>query len=591
MLLESLSSVLTNSVEIGGVRVLSSMDMRLVQAPDGIDGERLVELVSASETSAVIAIVRPLGRIRMFWKAGGRGNDPAMPADWAGRVDLSLVNSAPLGCMLDGNDRNVLSFAYSVAGDEIAMRYGVDEENAWFVVTMEIPRISRESRLLLIDADMHVSDVCPRLVSWMSEGLTAFPMSPLALEPVFSTWYAYTQRVDAAELERQAPALSEMGCASVFIDDGWQEFGHGRGYAGCGDWIPDTEKFPDLSGTVGRLRDQGIGTVLWFAPLLLGRKSRVFERLEPYAPYYRGDFGADCYTLDPRRRAVREYIAQTCARLMNDYGIDGLKIDFLEQAVVYQGQPIESPEDGDCEDVGQAMCLLLDEIRDAMLGATPERVPLVEFRQPYSGPAIAPYGNIIRACDCAADAIANRVRILDERLICGNRVVHSDMLLWDAGADMRACAEQLFSAFFSVPQLSVPPSRMAENQRKVCDFLLRLWRKHRRTLLCGQLDPVGVSAGYPMVHAYENGSQVTAVYERNMIVDVDISSVDELVVLNGSYDSVVTVRVVGGQAFAAGTARDCTGVERLVWNREPLKGLMEIPVPSFGVLELTIRSC
>ena len=33
--------------------------------------------------------------------------------------------------------------------------------------------------------------------------------------------------------------------------------------------------------------------------------------------------------------------------MAKDYGIAGLKIDFLEQAGAYQGQPLENPEPGD----------------------------------------------------------------------------------------------------------------------------------------------------------------------------------------------------------------------------------------------------
>ena len=43
------------------------------------------------------------------------------------------------------------------------------------------------------------------------------------------------------------------------------------------------------------------------------------------------------------------------------------------------------------------------------------QVPVVEFRQPYSSPVIAPYSNIVRASDCPADALTNRIRTIDER--------------------------------------------------------------------------------------------------------------------------------------------------------------------------------
>ena len=71
--------------------------------------------------------------------------------------------------------------------------------------------------------------------------------------------------------------MSRLGCGSIFIDDGWQQYGSGRGYSGCGDWVPDPVKFPDMRATVRRFQDAGVGVVLWIAPLLLGEKAHVFK--------------------------------------------------------------------------------------------------------------------------------------------------------------------------------------------------------------------------------------------------------------------------------------------------------------------------
>ena len=146
----------------------------------------------------------------------------------------------------------------------------------------------------------------------------ALAVPPLAIEPVYSTWYTFIQDVNAEVIESEAALAVPMGCGSVFIDDGWKQLAVGRGYQGCGDWVPDTDKFPDLLAHIRRVRALGAGVVLWVAPLLLGTDSDAYADLAEYAPLRRTP--TDCFILDPRHRTVREHLADVCLRLVTDYG-------------------------------------------------------------------------------------------------------------------------------------------------------------------------------------------------------------------------------------------------------------------------------
>lgn len=600
MLLDSIRPMLHDGPCFGGLQLLSSDGVRIAVADD--DGAKTVcdIITDAPGTPATIAVSAPLADSHLFWKVGMRPSGPAKPVDGSGCVRISLVNSAPMGCLMDAGDRNVLGFAYSSAKDEIVMRYGVDEEHATFTVVLEIARIPARSQLLLDRRHAAAFDVIRSLSRWMGAGAEPFPVSPDAVEPVFSTWYAYLQAINADELRAQAAGIRDLGCRSIFIDDGWQAFGHGRGYAGCGDWIPDTRKFPDLAATVRALRDEGLRSVLWLAPLLLGERSQIFARMEPYAPLsLDGDVDSGCRVLDPRRAVVRDHVADICARLIRDYGIGGLKIDFLDQARFYQGTPLDDPAPGDVQDVGEAMCMLLAQLRDTVL-AQGDDVPVIEFRQPYSSPAIAPYGNIVRASDCPADAVTNRIRTVDERMVSTGRVVHGDMLLWNPAASACACAEQIMASFFAVPQISVPPSSMSDEQVRVCRYLLQVWRDCRDVTLFGRLDPVGTAEGYPLVNAYGDDKQVSVVYGRSMVVDVDATTTRHVVVLNASCESSVVLRLhgAGHTVRLHGNARDCRGDMSGAWDLETSAladdasdacgGLIQLRVPEYGVLTLSV---
>lgn len=621
MLLDSMRRKLHEGPRLGAVRMMSSEGIRLVAAdaividgaagagadggPVGVGDVVFDILAEHPGSSATVALTWPLVDARLFWRVGMRPFGPAQPVDWEGLTQVSLVNSAPMGCLLDAADRNVMAFAYSHATDEIGMRYGVDEEHATFTVVLEIARVPACSRLRLTDRNIAAADVIHTLNLWMGADVAYFPMSSGAVEPVFSTWYAYLQNIDDVELRMQAAGIRELGCRSVFIDDGWQAFGHGRGYAGCGDWVPDGVKFPDMAVTVGALRDEGLRTVLWIAPLLLGERSHAFERMERYAPLpMDGKPECGCRILDPRRAAVRDYVAGVCARLMRDYGVGGLKIDFLDQARLYQGQQLDDHVPGDVADVGEAMRMLLAQVRDALLAQGGDDVPVVEFRQPYSSPAIAPYSNVVRASDCPGDSVTNRMRVIDERLASTGRMVHGDMLLWHPAAGGDACAEQIMATFFAVPQISVRPSSMSPEQYAVCRYLLHVWREHHDTVLFGSLEPVGVAEGYPLVSAYRGDEQVSAVYGRAMVVDVDATAVRRLLVLNASHEPAVTLRLRGDDCAVrlAGTAYDCRGAAVGTWDGVETVAVGETPdpgsdlgtgflrlrVPPYGVAELTV---
>lgn len=606
MLLDSMSNVIEKHILCGKTTVWYCEQTSIDVIHENSDGSFVLECLSTHPgTRTVIALSRPLDSIAMFWKVGMRSGEPPMPADWAGRIPVSLANSAPMGCLIDGTDQNILAFAYSVADGEINMRYGVDEEHARFTVVLEIERTPERSQLLLVEKNAKANTVIKKLATWMDSGVEKFPVTGEATEPVFSTWYAYLQNVNDKELLRQSKKIAELGCKSIFIDDGWQQFGHGRGYEGCGDWIPDVAKFPDMAATVNELRNEGLATVLWVAPLLLGKNSLAYSRLAAYAPYYNGNFGSKFHVLDPRRKVVRDHLYAVCERLAHDYGIAGLKIDFLDTASVYQGQSLENPEPGDIEDVGEAMKLLLEQIRSSLLTAC-ARTPIVEFRQPYSSPAIAPYSNVVRASDCPADAITNRIRILDERMVAVNRIVHGDMLLWNTlEENPQACAEQLLGSFFAVPQISVQPTEMSADQFETCRFLISVWKKYRDVILQGGLVPMSISSGYPLVSAFGSGTQVSAVYSPDTIVDVDADAVRKLLVLNVSHRNSITLRLRTQKketVHLTGTTHDCSGTLLDIWDNyvscressllddsdDKKESLVTIPYRHCGVLELSL---
>jgi alpha-galactosidase len=555
-------------VEIG---VSGGCRIERVDSRGDLDVVRIV-----TDGAGQIVLQAPLGNASGFWYPEFE-LAPALPADWRGRESFSAVKSAPVGALCDVDGTSGLAFAFDCVVDEGVLQFGASEESKTFVVRLGVSAALAERRgaieLAVAARRVRYEDAVRLLSRFLRGGAGHRPISRTATRPVYSTWYAYSQAVSADVVEGEARMARELGCRSVFIDDGWQAFGDGRWYAGCGDWTPDSVKFPDLRATVDRLHAQDMDVVLWIAPLLLGAQSAVYERLSPYAPLHAPGLRAD--VLDPRRAEVRAHVAGTCARLVRDYDLDGLKIDFLNNAMVYAG----TPSDGDIDDVGRAMVELLRAVADAVDAMRPGT--LIEFRQPYISPAVAPFADVIRADDCPADADQNRRSIVDLRLFADGQIVHSDPLMWDPTAGPDAAARQVLNAFFGVPQLSMPLGSLPREHRKAVTDLVAEWEGLRETILEGEVFAALPAEGYPVVGSRHGGALVVAAYQPRLL-ELDLSGVSTLSIVNATASMSLPYSLAGERVRGELHARGADPVPIV------LDGQGFLDVPPWGVVHLDL---
>ena len=528
-----------------GIRVGTGGGCSVLQIVDDGDVRRI--RLAIREGGQVI-LQAPLGDAAGYWFPA-LGTYRGLPADWLGTDAFSSIRSAPVGVLYDADGASHLSFGVDWTVGEGELQFGVSEEDKNFVVRLPIDeRIARRTTELDV---VVVTDAAPyaralrTVADALYAGTPARPASSAALEPVYSTWYAYSQRISDEIVSRDLPIAAELGFGSVFLDDGWQRYGDGRWYAGCGDWVPDTDKFPDLGDFVARAQARGLEAVLWIAPLLVGEQSEAFARLAPFASEYSEALRA--WVLDPRHREVRDYVVGTCERLMRDYGLDGLKIDFLNNASIYAG----TPSTGDIDDVGFAMVELLRGVADAVDVVRPGA--LIEFRQPYVSPTVAAFADVVRADDCPADADRNRRSVVDLRLMTREQIVHADPIMWapEMGAD--AVVRQLLAGYFGVPQVSMPLSTLTEEHRRTIAERLAQWRSLRELLLDGRIEVGLPHRGYPVVQSRRDDVLLVVGYE-SAVAELDLTGVRELVVLNATHVPGVAYRVADGAVAALDAA-------------------------------------
>ncbi|MGW7417828.1 glycoside hydrolase family 36 protein, partial [Streptomyces sp. NPDC054863] len=297
-----------------------------------LPGGLLMLQIEAPRAAVEVRLSAPLGDAAGYWhpKAGW---SRTLVADWEGRSRVSLVDGLAAGCLYDHTGATLLTFAAADPVPEVTLRFGVSEENDTHVVHLGLPASATAHRLLLVPRSPSVAAALSTLRTWYATGLPApMPVPEAARLPLYCTWYAFNQQIDAAEVERQAALATDLGFGTLIVDDGWQRLGSGRGYAGVGDWTPDPATFPDFTGHVARVRRGGLRYMLWVAPLLLGPRADCYGTWAPFAPAPAGVPGA--HVLDPRHPEVRTHVVRTCLRLVRDHGLDGLKVDFLNEAMV-----------------------------------------------------------------------------------------------------------------------------------------------------------------------------------------------------------------------------------------------------------------
>lgn len=542
--------------------------------PVELTGQGCVE-VRTGTAACTVFVEAPLGDSVGYWEPDAHWERTLVP-DWYGKVFTSLVRSAPMGVLYTHTGDSQLGYALDVLIDEASVRYGVSEEQGSFIIRVDFARADGRPTKLRLTTGGPLDRTVPMLSEWLTEGIEREPIvtPPSAEDPVYSTWYSFHHDMNEELVLREAGLAARLGLGSFFIDYGWQRGGNGRCFEGCGDWVPDTARFPDLPGLIGRLDGLGLASVLWIGPLLLGEQTAAYDSWKRFAPFH--DRILDTHILDPRHPEVRDHVVATCLRVLDETGASGLKIDFLETAMSYKG----TPGNGDIEDVGVAMRVLLDQLADA-LSARP-LAPLIEFRQPYVNPAVTPYGNILRVSDCPADPVRNRTSIADCRMVTP-RTVHSDPIMWAPGLDAQAVVRHLHCSLFAVPQVSVVLARLPEQQLSALRSWLTLWRELRSTTLHGTFQAEASYAHFPILRAVDPDGlrSVTAVHLAGLVVRLPGAVTD--VVVNATPEPVLHLDLTGLVGPIEITAYDLMGIP-VTTHRLGAGGISAVPTPASGWL-------
>lgn len=582
-------------VRAGGIEVsLSGGEGDGFQGSLAVETERpgveLVRIRLTSEEAARPPAFRlswsyPTAVVHGYWHPES-GHDKGLDVSWTDGFSSKATFSAPVGCLYGFDGANRLTFAFSDALGTVSVKAGVEEETANVVCSVglfEVPSapIPEYGAALRLDTrGVPYHEALAGVGDWWA-GMAGYEPAAVpgaARLPMYSTWYSFHQDLDPGRVEEQCRLAKELGCEAVIVDDGWQTASNERGYSHTGDWRPAGEKIPDMADHVRRVHALGMKYLLWYSVPFVGYESEAFARFEDRLLGRIDRLSAG--VLDPRFREVREFLISTYVAAVRDWDLDGLKLDFVD---AFEPPPGQTPELGggrDLDGVPEAVDRLLTDTMSRLRAIKP--AVMIEFRQSYVGPLMRKYGNMFRAGDCPNDAVENRIRTLDIRLLCGDTAAHGDMLMWHPDDAVQSAALQLVNVLFGVPQVSVLLDRIPPEHVEMLRFWLGFWREHRDVLLDGELAPLHPDALYPVVLARTDEKLAAAAYS-DAVVPLEGGLPATLLVVNGTPKDGVVLRSDRDGGERGIEVRDCRGRAVREGRIELEAGLHELDVPAAGV--------
>lgn len=527
----------------------------------------------------------PAAKVKGMWKPTADFSK-RIEADWELENHESRISiDAPVISLFGNHDENVLCFACSNAINrvEMAAKYREEDNHFYcqiiFFTESKYPIKDFSADIRIDQRKIHFSQALKETSEWWEgyENLKSASVPVIAKKPLYSTWYQFHQNLNEDLLFKECRIAKELGFESIIIDDGWQTKDTNRGYDYTGDWLP--ERFPNMANLVHEIQSLGMKVGIWYSVPFCGRKSKAYQK-------FKGKFLTENHrwapVFDPRYPEVRNYLAGIYVSAVKDWGLDGLKLDFIDDFKSYEETPFDSDSNRDFSSIDEAVDALLTQVIVEVKKVNPDI--FIEFRQKYTGPAMRKYGNMLRAFDCPGDYTMNRVRIADIKMLCGDTAVHSDMVTWHFDETVQDAALHYLNTLFGVPQISVMLGEATESHLNMIRFYTKYWNENSDTLLTGQFLPSSPLANYPVQQVQKDGKIILGVFENQFLELKKLY--EEIDVINAKPSEDVVIVVKQGNCEYNCSLYNCEGAlvqQQTIYLEE---GINTFKIPICGLAQI-----
>lgn len=235
------------------------------------------------------------------------------------------------------------TYTYLRRGDEFELFGSLSERNGYTVFYSDMEKhifsVEKDVEGLTISEPYEMFDIV-RFVGGYDEVFDKYfaAMSLPAKKRVdrltgYTSWYNYFQKIDENIILRDLKGLSRAReSVNIFqIDDGYEPF--------VGDWLDyNGRDFPNGMKTIAdAVHREGYLAGIWLAPFNVQRgKSRILKEHPDWLirnPDGKPQLGCvawgGAYTLDIYNSEVREHLKNVFDTVLNDWGYDMVKLDFL----------------------------------------------------------------------------------------------------------------------------------------------------------------------------------------------------------------------------------------------------------------------
>ncbi len=527
----------------------------------------------------------PAINVKGVWKPTTDFNK-RIQADWElDHMESRISIDSPVINLFGHSDNNILTFACSNAINKLEMNARLREEDNHFYChitffTEQHYFIKNYNVQLVLDVrPIHFSESLKDVSKWWEtyDNLKPIGVPEIAKTPLYSTWYQFHQELDCDLLLEECKLAYDMGYRSLIIDDGWQTNDNNRGYDFTGDWQPD--RIPNMKEYVAKIHRTGMKVALWYSVPFCGKKSEAYQK-------FKGKFLTENHrwapVFDPRYPEVREHLINIYKHAVQEWNLDGFKLDFIDDFKRYPETPLGQKEGRDYASINNAVDRLLTDVITAVSKVNPD--VFIEFRQKYTGPAMRKYGNMFRAFDCPGDATMNRIRIADLKMLSGETAIHSDMVTWHKNEPIELAALQLINTLFGVPQLSIFLTKASEEEKKMITFYTQYWNANKTVFTEGDFTPSNPLANYNIQKAVYKDQVIYGIHDA-VVGDIEQQYV-KIDILNATTNNQIVLNAHSDFGAYECTVFNCLGEVVSKENTYIKKGILSLAVPASGLIQL-----
>lgn len=306
---------------------------------------------------------------------------PSQKMDNLKKICLDFANNFPsigLNCSGDyqfhkySSKRGVFygySYGYIKRGLNIDLFGSLSERNGYTVFTFDTNKqniiIQKELENVVISEEYVLFDLVQISDNYDSAFDKYFELMNVVCsykvkKSGYTTWYNYYKHINESIVAHDLDAISKLESKiDIFqIDDGYQH--------AIGDWLTtDIAKFPNgMKAVADQIHDKKMLAGLWLAPFAVCANSDIYAQHRDWLicdkkgkPRVAGPNWGSFYCLDISKEEVRTHIRNVFDTVLNKWGYDMVKLDFLYAAGEFA---IHN------KSRGQLMCEAMDFIRECV---------------------------------------------------------------------------------------------------------------------------------------------------------------------------------------------------------------------------------